>query len=526
MNALNTNYIALCLGAILLWLVPALSKTADDQSTHVAAHPTTLPVTEACLDQIKPSCVFETHYLPEPDGSNTTKLVLVYPQLDRRTNAQNIAYVVSTNVAVPTNRGFPLGTPYTPLPVGGHFALPAGTSVHGVARVVSVERLKPVATRPRISRSSLPTITITEPTETVTFRPMIQVKGTSDKPLRHVQFDLTNDNRQQRDQAGFITDVDFDTSRMEDTTNYFECMDIALLPGTNRVVVRCEDFDGHWVATNLVSVLRLDLDHTAPVISPQWPVPGRQVSGESFTVHGYLDDYTARIVARIAANGQTRTVEGEVERDGRFWVDNLPLLARTNLLTLTATDAAGNSAVTNLPIIKSEATLTIDPVPEDQLWQLQVMVTGKVKPAAQRVWVNGLPARVSPDGTWSVRGVTLARNGVAIFEAVSVPDGATVVPSLTASRNPSLVSPPKESVSISADLGTNAITLNASQPTYGSFSVHLTGTAGRDFVLCASTNLVDWTPILTNRNSGPTFDYIDTNATAYGCRFFRIIPTR
>jgi hypothetical protein len=33
-------------------------------------------------------------------------------------------------------------------------------------------------------------------------------------------------------------------------------------------------------------------------------------------------------------------------------------------------------------------------------------------------------------------------------------------------------------------------------------------------------------PLLTNRNSGATFDYADTNVTAYGCRFFRVIPIR
>jgi hypothetical protein len=48
--------------------------------------------------------------------------------------------------------------------------------------------------------------------------------------------------------------------------------------------------------------------------------------------------------------------------------------------------------------------------------------------------------------------------------------------------------------------------------------------AGKSFVLCASTNLVDWTPILTNRNSGEVFDYTDTNVMDYGARFFRVTP--
>jgi YD repeat-containing protein len=55
------------------------------------------------------------------------------------------------------------------------------------------------------------------------------------------------------------------------------------------------------------------------------------------------------------------------ERTGLFWVDGLPLLPGTNLLTLTATDLAGNSSVTNITVVQSDVLLTIDDFPGQDL---------------------------------------------------------------------------------------------------------------------------------------------------------------
>jgi hypothetical protein len=207
-------------------------------------------------------------------------------------------------------------------------------------------------------------------------------------------------------------------------------------------------------------------------------------------------------------------------------VEHIPILDQTNLLTLTAVDAAGNSTVTNLPIIRSQSALTINPVPPNELWQLQVTVTGRVDPPDQAVWLNGKRAMVDGNGEWSVTGILTTSEGVAIFEAVAIPNSKRPKPLLEYASDSSVSVVPKESVSVAAVLNSNALTLNASQPTYGKFTLHLSGAAGRSYVISSSTNLVDWDPILTNLNSGPTFDYNDTNAVAYGCRFFRVTPFR
>jgi hypothetical protein len=57
----------------------------------------------------------------------------------------------------------------------------------------------------------------------------------------------------------------------------------------------------------------------------------------------------------------------------------------------------------------------------------------------------------------------------------------------------------------------------------GAIEIILDGTAGRDFVIEASTNLASgiWTPIVTSTNSGAIFDLVLTDVTNFPARFFR-----
>ena len=509
--------------AVVALTAGPLLRTLYGQPASSSAAAVTDPatITEVCRDQDKLPCIFETLYLHETDRFSAAKIVLAYPITERKTNSQNIPYF---DAKLPPSNG-PVVSGYAALPTGTKFVLNQKPAGSGPARVVSVEKLESTDAGPSRVASSPPAITITEPKDPATSWPMIQLKGASDKPLRSVRFDIINSVRRLENQQGYITETSFDTVRWETTTNYFECMDIDLASGTNTIVIRCEDLAGHQVVTNLTYVFRLLNDRTPPRISLQWPTPGRRLSGNSFTARGQLDDFTARITGRITADGRTKTVAGVVERHGRFWIEHLPLLGKTNLLELIATDAAGNSTTTNLAVSRSETQLTIDPVPTDQLWQLQVKVTGKVTPSDERVFVNGREATVGPDGAWAATGIVLDRDGVAIFEALAIPKSTKQMPLPLATRLSTISATPIESVAIQTSLGSNnEMILNATQPTYGKFELHLTGTAGRSFVLYATTNFVDWQPVQTNRNSGPRFDYTDTNITAYGCRFFRVAP--
>ena len=100
------------------------------------------------------------------------------------------------------------------------------------------------------------------------------------------------------------------------------------------------------------------------------------------------DDNMATIYATMA--GQTNT--GIVYRNGKALVANLSLPAGTNFLSVTAIDAAGNNSTTNVTVIKSAVTVTIDPLSSGQLNQSYVTATGTVSDTGQGV------ARSEPSG--------------------------------------------------------------------------------------------------------------------------------
>lgn len=80
-----------------------------------------------------------------------------------------------------------------------------------------------------------------------------------------------------------------------------------------------------------------------------------------------------------------------------------------------------------------------------------------------------------------------------------------------------------EVVSAQGSLGTNAVVLNSSAPACGVFRLHLSETGGRGFVVFTSTNLAEWTPILTNIDAAPSFDGV-LGSKSDACRFFKIVP--
>ena len=121
-------------------------------------------------------------------------------------------------------------------------------------------------------------------------------------------------------------------------------------------------------------------------------------------MRGTLDDETAV----VTVSGLTpEPVAGLVERNGKFWVENLPLAAGTNAFTLAATDAAGNSNVLNLTVVQSDVELTIDPVPDDQLHLLALtnyMARSTISNIV--VWVNGVKAWWMVFGNWKAAAVS------------------------------------------------------------------------------------------------------------------------
>jgi hypothetical protein len=268
-----------------------------------------------------------------------------------------------------------------------------------------------------------PAVVITNPTASITSKPMIQLQGYSPEPLTSLTFTVTNSQGTNSPGEGFVTDQYFDTNLFELTTNWFECLDIGLTQGTNYVSLRATDRAGNVTITNLIYIFDTNGDTTPPAITLFWPQDGTQISGTNFTLRGLLDDETASLTAQIVStNGTTNTVNGLVERDGKFWVENLPLVGGTNLITITATDAAGNTSVTNISVFPSPVALTIDPPSPDQLWNQTLTVTGTIDSSDYTVWANGAEASLNGDGTWTATNVYLPPGGTAVIQARAIPN--------------------------------------------------------------------------------------------------------
>ena len=59
--------------------------------------------------------------------------------------------------------------------------------------------------------------------------------------------------------------------------------------------------------------------------------------------------------------------------------------------------------------------------------------------------------------------------------------------------------------------------------TGSTFQLHITGDAGPDYTLLASTNLVNWTPLFTTNSPALPFNWSDPSTTSFNQRYFRVL---
>jgi len=269
--------------------------------------------------------------------------------------------------------------------------------------------------------TTAPPLFFTNPVSGVTSRPMIQLQGFSPEPLSRLSCAVSNTAGVFTNLQGFVTRQFYDTNRNQFTTNYFQCYDIDITNGANTVSVYAADLAGNTTVTNLVFTLVTDT--IAPVMSQVWPQNGMMLCGTNFTVDGWLDDPTALVAASIVdTNGNTNAVGAVVERDGRFWIEDLPLCEGTNLLSITAVDAWNNMAVTNITVVKSDFGLTVTPIDPEQLYKTAVIVQGTVADHYGTVWVNGVQA-VNTAGSWEADKVPFNSGGTATFRVAAYAAG-------------------------------------------------------------------------------------------------------
>jgi hypothetical protein len=266
----------------------------------------------------------------------------------------------------------------------------------------------------------VPVLTVTNPASGTVSVPMIQLQGYSSGELASLSYDVSNATGIFTNYTGYVTGEFYDTNLMQFTTNYFQCYDVVLTNGLNTVTIHAVDVFGQVATTNFNVTLDYSGDTTPPALSVLWPHNGTYISGGSFTFQGSVDDATATVTAQIVdASGDTNAVQGTVERDGRVSIGNLPVAAGANVLTVTATDAAGNSTTTNLTLTQSGVMVTMDPLSSDQANLSSVSVTGTISDTSSNVCiqVNGTNAYYLDDmGDWEADGVPVSPKGMAAFD--------------------------------------------------------------------------------------------------------------
>jgi hypothetical protein len=77
-----------------------------------------------------------------------------------------------------------------------------------------------------------------------------------------------------------------------------------------------------------------------------------------------------------------------------------------------------------------------------------------------------------------------------------------------------------DSAEVTATPFATPITLVPGSYSNGQFNLQFQGVNGRDYIILMSTNLVDWTPLVTNQPSGGVFIFTDVNASD-AMRFYR-----
>lgn len=284
-----------------------------------------------------------------------------------------------------------------------------------------------------------PVITFTNPVGSVLAKPYVQLQGFANEPLSSISYDVSNAMGVVTSLSGTSLHQYFDTNIDEFTTNFFQCYDIALTNGLNTITARFTDRAGNTTTTNV----NLTLDYstaTPPTLNLIWPQNGMQVGGNSFYLRGTISDETASVRAQVVdADNDTNVVCGIVERNGMFWAENLPLTNGANIITITATNAAGQTTTTNITITQSSVAFSIQN-PGSLYPPAWATIYGEIGDTNYTVSINGVQATIlgqNGDGNYAWQAVNVPPppldSGTETFDAVASPNNNMALAAMNAS---------------------------------------------------------------------------------------------
>lgn len=269
-------------------------------------------------------------------------------------------------------------------------------------------------------------VSYTSPVNTNTYFPVVQLTGSINLNLRTLRYDVTNAAGVQTDLEAFVTrrtvipGSGFTNSPAR-YTNAFQCFDVPLTNGANTVGLRFTDAYGLTFATTVSFIVDFTASPAAPVGTVFWPANGAQLGADTFTLRGRLDNPTASVVARMTIDDEEQEIGGLVERDGTFWLEDLPT-PTSGTVSLVFTDAGGKASTNTLNLSRSPVSLVLNDPSGPNLWDQTMNLNGTVSDPAYSVWVNSTRATVDESGNWTAEGVPLNAGGVASFAVRAVPN--------------------------------------------------------------------------------------------------------
>ena len=261
-----------------------------------------------------------------------------------------------------------------------------------------------------------------------------------------------------------------------------------LSDGSHTMIVQAGDFAGNLATT----AWSFSIDTTAPRLDISSPTPGLVTSAATVTVSG-----TTEPGATVSIGGSSVFVDGA----GAF-SSAVTLIAGTNTIDVSATDALGNTASTSLTVVSDATAPAISLLRSSAglLTSKDLTVVSGVVSEASSVTVAGIPAMVHADGSFEVP-VSLAEGANSI--AITATDAAgnqgsdsltvtrdTTPPSLTMDALPTEVSSATVTVSGSVESSVSFVTVNG-QPvtvTGGRYSTSVALSFGSNVIFVEATD--------------------------------------
>jgi hypothetical protein len=173
--------------------------------------------------------------------------------------------------------------------------------------------------------------------------------------------------------------------QIEQSNGSYEA-DVALEEGANNIIVRAIDAQSN----EGTATVNISLDKTPPYIVVDYPVNESIVYVNTVTVSGLANDIVRGTVSSdstVIVDGELNTKNANVE-NRTFSADGIELIEGVNTITVTVTDAVGNSA-------SEEFTIRYEPQVNKII---EIIVGGTQEAAIKEVLNDPLEVRLTEDG--------------------------------------------------------------------------------------------------------------------------------